>query len=168
MTTVAIPMTRPNLRKRPFERIAASLDGGSSREDTEHSERQPKHIEASKSPDQPHPQLLEQVQVAEANGPHSHMAVGAGPAVEDADITAASGTSSVKPTTKRQKVAAAEQETRRKEKDIKDRQRLEEKAKRDDEKEEKRKAREAQMKAKEEEKIQREKACGSVNWRGIC
>ncbi|MCJ1267210.1 hypothetical protein MMC22_007095 [Lobaria immixta] len=164
MTTVAIPMARPNLRKRPFERIAVPLDGSSSREDAEHSERQPKHIETSKSPDQPHPQLLEQVQVTEANGPHSHMAVSAGPAIEDADIAAASGASSVKPTTKRQKVAAAEQETRRKEKEIKDRQRLEEKAKRDDEKEEKRKAREVQTKAKEEDKIQREKACSSVDW----
>ncbi|MCJ1467019.1 hypothetical protein MMC07_005641 [Pseudocyphellaria aurata] len=75
----------------------------------------------------------------------------------DVNTPAPSATSSEKPLSKRQKSVAAAQETKRQEKEIKDRQRAEEKAKRNGEKEEKRKVREAQSKAKEEERNQREK-----------
>ena len=165
MTTFAIAMAPPNLRKRPFNHIEVPLNGNSPHEDTEHNERhherQSRHREIPRSPDQRDAQLMEQVQTTDAPGSHSRLAASVGPAVEDPDIPVVPGTSSGKPTNKRQRVAAAEQETRRKEKEIKDLQRADEKARKDDEKEEKRKAREAQAKAKEEERIQREKACSS-------
>lgn len=164
MTTVKIPMASPNPLKRPFDHTQVPLGGGGPQQDTQRSEQQSEHVEASRSTDQPHPQLLEQVQVTEANGFGNHLplAVCTGPAFEDPNIPAASSTSSAKPTSKRQKLAQAEQETKRKEKEAKDRQRAEEKAKKDGEKEEKRKVREAQIKAKEEEKVLREKACRSL------
>lgn len=161
MTAVTIPMASPNLLKRPFDHIEVPLDGGSQHEDTEHTEWQFKNGEAPKSLQQPHPPILEQVQVTEANEPPLSMAVSLGPAIEDANILA-SGTPSTTPTNKRQRLVVVEQETRRKEKEIKDLQKTEEKAKKDAEKEEKRKVREAQIKAKEEEKIQRDKACSPL------
>lgn len=161
MTTVAMPMASPNPLKRPFDHIEVPLDGRGPHENTEHSGWQSEHIETPRSPDRLHTQRLEQVQEQQANGHHSPLAANVPPAVEDADIPTPSATSSAKPTNKRQKLTVAEQETKHKEKEIKDRQRAEEKAKRDAEKEEKRKARDAQIRAKEEEKIQREKACGS-------
>lgn len=162
MTTVTIPMASSNPLKRPFDYTQVPLGGAGPQEDTQRSERQSEHVEASKSADQPYPPLLEQVQVTGANDSQLPLAVSTGPAVEDPNIPAVSSTSSAKPTSKRQKLAQVEQETKRKEKEIKDRQRAEEKAKKDGEKEEKRKLREAQIKAKEEEKVQREKACRSL------
>lgn len=154
-------MASPNLLKRPFDHIEVPLDGGGPHEDTEHTEWQSKNGEAPTSIDQPHSPILEQLQVTEGNKPSLPMAVSAGPAVEDANIPA-SDTPSTTPTNKRQKLVVVEQETRRKEKEIKDLQKAEEKAKKDGEKEEKRKVREAQIKAKEEEKIQRDKACSPL------
>lgn len=161
MTTVAMPMASPNLLKRPFDHIIdLSLDESSPHEDAEHNEWQSDHMEATPS-DQSLPQLLEQVHVKEANQPNPPSTLSVIPHVEDQIISAASSASSAKPTNKRQKLIVVEQETRQKEKEIKDRQKAEEKAKKDDEKEEKRRVREAHMKAKEEEKIQKEKACNA-------
>lgn len=162
MTTFTITMASPNPLKRPFDHTHVQLGGGGPQEDTQRSEWQSEHLEASSSTDHPHPPLLDQVQVTEANESHLPLAVCTGPAPEDPNIPAVSSTSSVKPPSKRQKLAQAEQETKRKEKEVKDRQRAEEKAKKDGEKEAKRKSREAQIKAKEEEKVRREKACRSL------
>lgn len=162
MNAAAMPMASPNLLKRPFAHIEVAREGGGLHEDTNHIQRHPEHKEAPQSLDPPHPQLLEQHQLMKAKGPHSSFAAIVAPAAENANTPAASATSSEKTTSKRQKLIAAAQETKRQEKEIKDRQRTEEKAKKDGEKEEKRKIREAQLKAKEDEKIQRDKVCSSI------
>lgn len=119
---------------------------------------------------------------AEHNQPNSPVPSSTGSAAGDRLIQTTMSTTPTKSASKRPKLTCAEQETKRLDREIKDRQKADDKAKkeverraRDIEREEKRTLKEAQLKLrederkkKEEEKNKKEKACDCLPQEILC